>query len=145
MRLTRIEKVLRVLLVTGLAAGATAVLAFQGPRLSATYEASSVSAGSAGVSVTFAFTLHNRGDAEIVVDRIALADLSDAESAYATFGGGTIGSGGELSGSRMATVPGAAFERWQSGGPAVLYVYSRTERGDVFRTRVDAYRAPGTH
>ncbi len=131
---------LRVLLVLGLAPAPLAVFSYQGPRLSATYTASAERPAAGSVSIRFSFTLENLESAETRVERIELGNLANLDSAYATFDGGTLTARGTLRGSATATIPQSVFDRWQGGGPATLYVYTLTDRGNVRRNRVDAYR-----
>ncbi len=140
MKSARWHHALRVLLVMGLMLAPVAVFSYQGPRLQATYTVSSVRPTAGAVDVTFSFNLENLESTDTYVERIDLASLSDAESSFASFSGGTLAALGSLRGSAVATIPQAVFDRWQSGGPATLFVYTRTAYGNLRRNRVDAYR-----
>lgn len=132
-------KATRILAIAILAAAAaSAASAYQGPRLWATFELSSVAPNATGADVTFSFRLHNRGSDDVVVDRIVLANIADAENAFATFDGGALPAGGALGATAEATVPATVLESWRTGHAAALFVYTRNELGNVVRTRVDA-------
>ena len=136
------RQAVRLLLVLGLAPAPLAVFSYQGPRLEATYTVTAARPAAGAVSITFAFTLENLENTDTDVERIELGNLADLDAGYATFDGGTLAGRGTIRGSVEATVPQSVFDRWQRGGPATLYVYSRGEQGSVRRTRVDAYRVP---
>jgi hypothetical protein len=143
MEQTGVHRAIRALLVLGVAAGTVLSAAFEGPRLSGAFDVTATRTTPGGVGLTFRFTLENRGDQEITVDRIALANLSDVERAYATFDGGTMPAGGTIRRSGSISVPPSVFEGWQSSGLATLFVYSRNERGELQHTRMVAYRYGG--
>lgn len=125
-------------LILSAALAANPPLAYQGPRLSATYTPEDVRPMASGVSMTFRFALSNTGDTDAVVDRIVLSGLAGPDAGYATFDGGTLRAGDTLTGSSSVVVPRSDWDAWRAGRRAALYVYTRTERGDTFRTRVDA-------
>ncbi len=110
------------------------------PELSASYTVSEAHEGADTVSMTFSFALRGGGGKAITVDKIILGDPSKADLAYATFEGGTLSADRELKRSSGASVPRSEFKRWKEAAPA-LFVYTRNDRGDTVRTRVDPYLA----
>jgi hypothetical protein len=123
----------------GLEVTAVPLLAYQGPRMTATYETTGARSSAGSVQITFSFALWSQQETEIVVESIVLAGLSGPDSGYARFAGGTLRPGGKLSGSASISVAATQYEAWQSGRTASLFVYTRAEDGSTRRTRVDAY------
>ena len=110
------------------------------PELTATYSASNLSRGIETTDMTFSFTLFNGGGGSVTVQKIVLADPATADRGYATFEGGAIPAGGNLKRSDSVTVPNKIADSWKTGGQPALFVYSKTDQGNVARTRIDAVR-----
>jgi hypothetical protein len=112
-------------------------------ELSASYTVPEVREGVDTVSMTFSFVLRAGSGKDVTVDRVILADPGKADPSFATFDGGTIPAGGELKRSSGVVVPASEFKRWKDSA-ATLFVYTRDDRGDTIRNRVDAYRRAGS-
>ncbi len=130
----------RIVLVLGLMPAPLAAFSYQGPRLEATYRVTSARPAAGSVAISFSFKLLNLESDDVEVESIVLGDLSSFDRPYATFDGGTLSGRGRITGTADATIPQSVFDRWQNGGPATLFVYTRTRDGNVRRNRVDAYR-----
>jgi hypothetical protein len=110
------------------------------PELSATYSIADVSKGMETTDMTFSFTLFNGGGGSVVVQKIVLADPATADKAFGTFDGGAIPAGGNLKRSSSVTVPNRIAASWRTGGQPALFVYTKTDQGNISRTRIDAVR-----
>ena len=129
MRYPALHRVVLVLFALALATGGLAVADNQ-PPLTATYSAENINLGPASVNVTFTFTLTNHGAAEIKADNIKLSNMMKTET-YATFDGGTISPGGQLSRTKIVVVPGAVAKGLKEGQPASLFVKTLTDNGSM--------------
>jgi hypothetical protein len=136
---SKLQRVVMALTLAGLAAGLTSLLA-AGPPLSATFKVADVQVSGDSVHLTFSFSLHTAQPSDLTVEAIKLGNPSAADRPYATFSGGTIPAGGELTESKSVTIPNKAFKKWQAGEPATLFVRTPSENGSVW-TRVDATAA----
>jgi hypothetical protein len=110
------------------------------PELTATYAVSNVSKGMENTDMIFSFTLFNGGGGSVTVQKIVLADPATADSAFGKFDGGAIPAGGNLKRSASVTIPNKIADSWKTGGQPALFVYTKTDQGNVARTRIDAVR-----
>src|SRR5262245_10905133 len=110
------------------------------PQLTATYATSNVSKGMENTDMTFSFTLFNGGGGAISIKKIVLADPATVDSAFGTFDGGAIPAGGNMKRSDSITIPNKIADSWKSGGQPALFIYTRTDEGNLARTRIDAVR-----
>jgi len=110
------------------------------PELTATYTTANVTKGVETTDMTFSFTLFNGGGGAVTVQKIVLADPATADSAFGTFDGGAIPAGGNLKRSKSVTIPNKIADSWKSGSQPALFVYTKTDQGNVARTRIDAVR-----
>ena len=110
------------------------------PQLTATYATSNVSKGMENTDMTFSFTLFNGNGGAVSVKKVVLADPATVDSAFGTFDGGAIPAGGNLKRSDSVTVPNKIADSWKTGGQPALFIYTRTDEGNLARTRIDAVR-----
>ena len=110
------------------------------PQLTATYATSNVSKGMENTDMIFSFTLFNGGGGSVTVQKIVLSDPATADSAFGKFEGGAIPAGGNLKRSASVTVPNKIADSWKTGGQPALFVYTKTDEGNLARTRIDAVR-----
>ena len=115
-------------------------LASDVPEMTATYAIADVSPGVETTDMTFSFTLFNGGGGSVTIQKIVLADPASADSAFGTFDGGAVPSGGNLKRSASVTIPNKIVASWKTGGQPALFVYTKTDQGNVARTRIDAVR-----
>jgi hypothetical protein len=110
------------------------------PQLTATYAISDASKGMENTDMIFSFTLFNGQGGSVTVQKIVLADPATADSAFGKFDGGAIPAGGNLKRSASVTIPNKIADSWKTGGQPALFVYTKTDEGNVARTRIDAVR-----
>jgi hypothetical protein len=131
---------IRVLGVALVLASPIPSLANDVPELTATYATSNVTKGMENTDMIFSFTLFNGGGGSVTIQKIALADPATADSPFGTFNGAAIPAGGNLKRSSSVTVPNKIADSWKTGGQPALFVYTKTDQGNVARTRIDAVR-----
>ena len=136
MRYPTLHRVVLVLIALVLATGSL-LIADNQPPLTATYSAENIDLGPASVNVTFTFTLTNHGAAEVKAENIKLANMMKTET-YATFDGGTIAPGGQLSRTQNVVVPREVAKGIKEGQPAALFVKTATDNGSM-QSYVAAY------
>jgi len=129
------------LVLTGLAAAATAPMLAAGPQFSATYAVSDLQPSGDSVHLTFSFTLRVAQPTDLAVEAVKLGNPSASDHAYASFSGGTIPAGGEMKGSDSVTVPKSVYKKWKSGQPAALFVKTAGDASSAVWARVDATSA----
>jgi hypothetical protein len=127
-----------VVLAVFLALGRPAPLLAAGPQLSATFKVADVRHSGDAVQMTFSFALRSGQPSDLVVEAVKLGNPSASDRPYASFQGGTIPAGKELTGSGHVTVPEKAYKKWKNGEPAALFVRTSGDGGSVVWTRVDA-------
>jgi hypothetical protein len=110
------------------------------PELTASYATSNVSKGMENTDMIFSFTLFNGGGGSVTIQKIVLADPATADSPFGKFDGGAIPAGGNLKRSASVTIPNKIADSWKSGGQPALFVTTKTDQGNVARTRIDAVR-----
>ena len=134
---TRIRLTLSFMVLAAAASVATPPFA-AGPQLTATYKVADLSPSGDAVHLTFSFVLRSGQPTDLAVEEVKLGNPSASDQAYATFPGGTIPAGGELTGSAGVTVPRKIYKKWQAGEPAALFVRTMSDSGGAVWSRVDA-------
>ena len=129
------------ILAVSLSLGGPAPLLAAGPQLSATFKVADVRHSGEAVQMTFSFALRSGQPSDLVVEAVKLGNPSASDQAYASFHGGTIPAGKELTGSGHVTVPEKAYKKWKNGEPAALFVKTAGDGGSTVWTRVDASAA----
>ena len=129
------------LVLTSLAAGATAPFLAAGPQFSATYTVATAQPSGDSVHLTFSFALRVHQPTDLSVEAVKLGNPSASDHAYASFSGGTIPAGGEMKGSDSVTVPKSVYKKWKSGQPAALFVKTAGDASSAVWARVDATAA----
>jgi hypothetical protein len=115
--------------------------AFAAPEFTATFKVADSQPSGDAMHITFSFSLRSTQPSDVTVEAIKLGNTSASDAAYASFPGGTLKAGGELTGSAGATVPKKIYKKWQSGEPAALFVRTTSDAGGTVWTRVDASAA----
>src|SRR5262245_53017445 len=130
----------RVLVILALAAAvaAPAALLAAGPQMTATFTATDPKPSGDSMHLTFAFSRRAAQPADLVVEAVKLGNPAASDHPYATFPGGTIHAGGELTGSQGVIVPKTIYKKWKGGQPAALFVKTAGDSGSAVWTRVDA-------
>ncbi|HUD71504.1 MAG TPA: hypothetical protein VMQ62_06040 [Dongiaceae bacterium] len=120
---------------------ALAAPALAAPEFTATYKVADAQPSGDAVHITFSFSLRSPQPSDVTVEAIKLGNTAASDMAYASFPGGTLKAGGELTGSAGATVPKKVYKKWQAGEPAALFVRTTSDAGGTVWTRVDAAAA----
>ena len=134
---SRFHRVFVPLILTVFVAGGSLLLA-AAPHLSGTFTVADTRISGDAVHLSFAFSLRSAQPRDVTVEEVRLGNPSNSDRPYATFPGGTIPARGEMKGSGDVTVPKSAFEKWQAGEPAALFVKTPGDSGSTVWTRVDA-------
>ena len=135
--MNRTRLLLVLVTLAGLAASSALLLA-AGPQFSATYTVADVSPSGDSVHLTFSYKLRVAQPTELDVEAVKLGNPAASDHAYASFPGGKIPAGGELTGSAGVLVPKSVFKKWKSGQPAALFVRTAGDSGSAVWARVDA-------
>ena len=136
MRVLRFRRALAVAVVAAVVALTAPV--FAAPEFTATYKVADVKTSGDAVNLTFSFRLRAAQPSDIVVEAIKLGNTAASDTAYASFPGGTLKAGGELTGTASASIPKRVYQKWQAGEPAALFVRTTSDAGGTVWTRVDA-------
>ncbi len=115
--------------------------AFAAPEFTATFKAADAQPSGDAVHISFSFSLRSSQPSDLMVEAIKLGNTSASDTAYASFPGGTLKAGGELTGKASATIPKQVYKKWQAGEPAALFVRTTSNAGGTVWTRVDAVAA----